>query len=63
MSKTKRIIMAVCLVIGVAVLILFSVQNPGTVGEEYMPGIYATVWSLLPPVVAIALALITKEAY
>lgn len=63
MSKTKRIIMAVCLVIGVAVLILFSVQNPGSVGEEYMPGIYATVWSLLPPVVAIALALITKEAY
>ena len=44
MSKTKRIIMAVCLVIGVAVLILFSVQNPGTVGEEYMPGVYATVW-------------------
>lgn len=63
LSKTKRIIMAVCLVIGVAVLILFSVQNPGSVGEEYMPGIYATVWSLLPPVVAIALALITKEAY
>ena len=24
---------------------------------------YATIWSLLPPVVAIALALITKEVY
>ena len=24
---------------------------------------YATIWALLPPVVAIALALITKEVY
>jgi Na+/H+ antiporter NhaC len=32
-------------------------------GENYTPGIYATFWALLPPVVAIGLALITKEVY
>ncbi len=30
---------------------------------EYVPDLYATVWSLVPPVVAIVLALITKEVY
>ena len=29
--------------------------------ENYVPALYATVFSLLPPLVAIALALITKE--
>ena len=27
------------------------------------PAVYATIWSLLPPLVAIVLALITKEVY
>src|SRR5699024_12537114 len=31
--------------------------------EEYVPDMYATFWSLIPPVVAIVLALITKEVY
>ncbi len=30
---------------------------------EYVPKVYATFWSLVPPVVAIVLALITKEVY
>ena len=30
---------------------------------EYVPQLYATIWSLVPPVVAIVLALITKEVY
>ena len=30
---------------------------------EYVPSMYATVWALVPPVVAIVLALITKEVY
>ena len=30
---------------------------------EYVPNMYATFWSLIPPIVAIALALITKEVY
>ena len=32
-------------------------------GKEYTPDMYATFWSLVPPVVAIVLALITKEVY
>lgn len=30
---------------------------------KYVPSMYATVWALVPPVVAIVLALITKEVY
>ena len=31
--------------------------------EEYVPAVYATFWALVPPVVAIGLALVTKEVY
>ncbi len=31
--------------------------------EEYIPAMYATFWALIPPIVAIVLALITKEVY
>ena len=31
--------------------------------EEYVPSMYASFWALVPPIVAIALALITKEVY
>lgn len=30
---------------------------------EYVPQVYATFWALVPPIVAICLALITKEVY
>ena len=30
---------------------------------EYTPALFATAWALLPPLVAISLALITKEVY
>ncbi len=30
---------------------------------EYVPAVYATFWALVPPIVAIALALVTKEVY
>jgi Na+/H+ antiporter NhaC len=32
-------------------------------GEEHISNMYGTIWALLPPVVAIVLALITKEVY
>ena len=32
-------------------------------GAEYVPKMYASFWALVPPVVAIVLALITKEVY
>ena len=30
---------------------------------EYVPNMYATFWALVPPLVAIILALVTKEVY
>ena len=30
---------------------------------QYVPNLYATFWALIPPLVAIILALITKEVY
>lgn len=32
-------------------------------GDDYKPAMYSTFWSLVPPIVAIGLALITKEVY
>ncbi len=41
-----------------------SVTALAAEGEaEYIPAVYATFWALVPPVVAIGLALITKEVY
>ena len=51
-----------------AATVLFILACPATVlaAEEEAagtPAVYATFWSLVPPVVAIVLALITKEVY
>nr|WP_294525705.1 Na+/H+ antiporter NhaC family protein [uncultured Blautia sp.] len=49
-----------------AVVALFILACPVTVlaaEEAAQPAVYATFWSLVPPVVAIVLALITKEVY
>lgn len=35
----------------------------GAEDKEFVPDLFSTAWALLPPVVAIALALITKEVY
>ena len=41
-------------------LLVVSFQTPGTIAdrETYQCGTYATIWSLLPPVIAIGLALL-----
>ncbi len=44
-------------------LIWITIRTPASAGEGYTPYIYQSIWSLLPPVVAISLALITKEVY
>lgn len=61
MTKKKR-------VLGGAVVMLSLLLVPLTVfaaGEaaEYTSPMYATFWALIPPVIAITLALITKEVY
>ena len=51
-----------------AAVMMFVLACPATVlaaaeEEAGTPAVYATFWSLIPPVVAIVLALITKEVY
>jgi Na+/H+ antiporter NhaC len=62
--KTKRLPILIGTVVVLAVLLGFTIANPGTVDpESYTPAVYSTIFALLPPVIAIAMALITKEVY
>ena len=65
MTKNKRRLIAViviCIVFITAFAIMASAED--TVGAaEPQSRFYKTFWSLLPPIIAIALALITKEVY
>ena len=61
----KKIVISTVLLILIA-LIIYTLKNPIDVvnlPETYQSRFYATFISLIPPVVAIALALITKEVY
>lgn len=53
MSKTKKIVLVVYMVIVVGLMAFAAINGAAT----------GTAWSLLPPVLAIVLALITKEVY
>ena len=55
-KKSTKIAYGVALVIVVVALVIAKVANDGS-------GFIATGWALFPPVVAIALALISKEVY
>lgn len=60
-TSMKRAAMMLCTLVLLFVcspLFVFAAET-----SDYMPEMYATAWSLLPPVVAIVLALITKEVY
>lgn len=62
--KGKQIGMIVFIAI-IIVLMVITSQTPGTIADadSYQCKTYATIFSLLPPVIAIGLALITKEVY
>ena len=62
--KKKQVGMLIFIAI-IVVLMVISSQTPGTIAdaENYKCKTYATILSLLPPVIAIGLALITKEVY
>lgn len=50
--------------IAVLMMLACSMTVPASeMGAEYVPANYATFWALVPPVVAIGLALLTKEVY
>lgn len=63
MRKTNYTFLCAVLALA-AVLSFISWQAPATVDPKtYQPAVYSTIGALLPPVIAIALALITKEVY
>lgn len=63
MRKTNYLFLAVTLAL-MAVLAYISYGAPNAVDPKtYQPAVYSTIGALLPPVIAIALALITKEVY
>lgn len=62
MNKKKKSWLRVLLVFSVVMLIMtMTVFAEGTDGHT--SNMYATAWSLVPPLIAIVLALITKEVY
>ena len=71
MSRNKRretVKTAVWRVLLLSVVFVAMWQLPAFAEEaeeavEYTPALFATAWALLPPLVAISLALITKEVY
>lgn len=62
MSRKKLFKLLLVLAV-VSLVLVFPVFAEDTTGEAYQSSIYATFWSLLPPIIAIVLALITKEVY
>ena len=53
-----------CAIAILAVLLYVSYGAPNTIDPAtYQPAVYSTIGALLPPVIAISLALITKEVY
>ena len=58
MRKLSSLLAAVMICVMASPLVAFAAD-----AEKYVPKMYASIWSLVPPVVAIALALITKEVY
>ena len=57
----KRVFFITTLVIILAMV--FSVIALAQGDGESLPAVYSTIWSLLPPIIAIGLALLTKEVY
>jgi tetracycline resistance efflux pump len=62
MKKRNLFSVLIVLVVMLAVIAL-PVFAADAAGDEYQSSVYATFWSLIPPIVAIALVLITKEVY
>ncbi len=63
MSRNKRRLRTLALAVLVLALLTVTVFAAAEDGEAVQPAMYSTFWALVPPVVAIVLALITKEAY
>ncbi|MBQ3423622.1 MAG: Na+/H+ antiporter NhaC family protein [Clostridia bacterium] len=63
MNRRKPLVLSFVLLMLALVLGLAALAEGDAEAAESMPRFYQTFWSLLPPIIAIALALITKEVY
>ena len=67
MKKTKPLnVRRLCITLGLCVILMLAmtlVVFADAEEEEAAAALYGTFWSLVPPIIAIVLALITKEAY
>ena len=63
MRRTRTWLPLLAVLVLVAMAMTTGVLAAGEEAAEYVSPFYATPWALLPPVVAIGLALITKEVY
>lgn len=62
MREKKKALWGVAAVLGILLMSSMTVFAADD-AAEYVPKMYASFWSLVPPIVAIILALITKEVY
>ena len=63
MKKSNRTLSFVLGAVALVLVVISLIFTNGNVGEDYTSRFYSTILSLLPAVVAITLALITKEVY
>ena len=63
MRRTRTWLPLLAVLVLVVMAMTTGVLAAGEEAEEFVSPFYATPWALLPPVVAIGLALITKEVY
>lgn len=59
----RRFITLLLVVVAITVAFALPAFAEDAGGEEHQSNVYATFWSLVPPLVAIVLALLTKEVY
>lgn len=63
MKANRKKILGLLTITALAVMCCPMMAFAAEEATEYVPSMYATFWALIPPVVAIVLALITKEVY
>ena len=63
MHNFKKNVWKIIPIVAVLVMMMSMTVFAAEEAAAYEPSLYATFWALVPPLVAIALALITKEVY
>lgn len=63
MLKSKKIFALVTCILVIGLMMVPVICGADAGAEETVSNMYATIWALVPPVIAIGLALITKEVY